>query len=259
MEGVEGWSSRCPWKRVRGAGRCYPDSVGFLGRTLSCGTIAATCALACNALTGADTLAVGDRESAMSSSSGGDPALKGPDASSGTSKDASSSSSSSASSSSGEPGDLPETGPPPPPPGAIINETFASEDACIGLTVTNGATKAFDANGRSGGACKVCAVAAGDMFAELSATATKQGQATFEAYARRVPGVMEPTSATIQFNVGGASVSSSNAVGDAWGRLGGGSISVQNGSVLVVRVGLPKASEGDCLLLDDVTVAVPSH
>lgn len=249
--------------------------MGLLGRTVSCGAIAYAFAgaLACNALTGADALSVDDRSGAVPNSNGNSGRERSDDATldasssgalGGTASSSSSSSTSSSSSSSGEPGEPGEPGKPSdpstpaPPAGAIIHETFASAGACTGVSVTNGATKTFDESGRTGGACKLCATAAGGMFAELSGTATQPGQATFEAYARRVPGAATPANANIELRVGGASISSSNGLGDAWGRLGGGSISVQPGSTVMVRVGLADAATGDCLLLDDVSVAVPS-
>ncbi len=95
------------------------------------------------------------------------------------------------------------------------------------------------------------------MFLELSGTATKQGQATFEAYTRRVSGATTPTSATIQFRVEGVNIVSSSNVGDDWTRLGGGSISVHSGATVLLRVGLPNAAIGDCLVFDDAQVVVP--
>jgi len=95
------------------------------------------------------------------------------------------------------------------------------------------------------------------MYIELSGSAAKQGPATFEAYARRVPGAATPTSATIQFRINGASVSSSSAVGETWVRLGGGSITAGTGATVLLRVGVPNATEGECLLVDDASVIIP--
>jgi hypothetical protein len=103
----------------------------------------------------------------------------------------------------------------------------------------------------------MCATSAGALYAELSGTSTKQGQATFEAYVRRVTGAATPTSASIQFQVGGANISSSKNVAEEWVRLGGGSISVQDGASVLLRIGVPNATAGECLVIDDARVAVP--
>ena len=220
------------------------------------GAIALACAAGCNALTGADAFVLDDGEDALfSGASGGAPAngeeRQLESASSGSVGDSSPASSS---------GGAPEAGTDAPalPAGAIIDETFPDDGACTGLAVTNGASKAYDANGRSSGACKVCAVSAGAMFVELSGTATRAGQATFDAYARRVPGASTPTSASIQLRAAGGSIASSaNLAEDAWTRLGGGSITVQDGTAVLLRIGLSNAAAGECLLIDDARVAVP--
>lgn len=219
--------------------------------------------MGCNALTGADTLVIDERESDLSSSghtpAGPDGELTGGSTTTTSSSSGSTGNSASSSSSGGAPPDAGSDAPPSPPSsGTVIDETFASTGACNGVTVTNGAMTTYVPEGRNdAGACRICATVAGEMYIELSGSAAKQGQATFEAYARRVPGAATPTSATIQLRIDGSSVSSSNGIGETWVRLGGGSITVDSGASVLLRVGVPNATGGECLLIDDARVIVP--
>ena len=230
----------------------------------SSGLAAAICALGCNAITGADALVIDERESELSSSGGTPSGPDGEPADGATATTSSSSSSSgstgndaSSSSSSGGTTDAGIDAPSTPPADTIIHQTFATAAACTGVLVTNGTTS-YEPDGRDGaGACTVCATSAGETYLELSGTAATQGKATFEAYARRVPGAASPTSATIQFQIGGSRVTTSNNVGEAWVRLGGGSISVNSGATVYLRVGILDAAPGECLVVDDARVVVP--
>ena len=139
----------------------------------------------------------------------------------------------------------------------MIEETFSSSGACTGATTTNGATATYDPDGRTGGACKLCAASSGEAYLELSGTAPKQGQATFEVHARRVPGASTPASATVQVAVGGTKITSSNGISETWKRVGGPSLTVQSGAAVVFRVGMKEAASGDCVVLDDARVALP--
>ncbi len=225
--------------------------MGHFGRLL----VFAIGAAACNALTGADALddpsANGSSSGATSSGSAGAPdgfgsppgrdvpVTSGTDG--GTSQDSAARADAAVDAS---PEDTP-----------VVQETFGSAGACTGIKTTNGALTTYEPNGRTGGACTICAVVAGGMFLEVTATMPVSDSASVEAYARQVTGHTTPSTASVRLVVEGTS-SSSQSIGAAWTRVKGSSVSVKKGAVIVAQAGVANAAIGDCVVIDDLRVTL---